>query len=227
MLPANQRFGANDFSGTHIDLGLIVKNKLAFDQGPADVIEAFVMPANTAILLSIKNVVTVFPAQLGLIHRLIGLTQQLIGINIFRLRIKSNAQTGRNLKTKIANMDRLRSGSEQTGQHPYAVGNIGQIRQNGNKLVAPDARDGVTFAQGLLHAPRQRKQQLIADRMPIAVVNRLEPVEIQIDHCQQVPTPLRLHHGLIQTIGKQHAVWQCRQYIIVRERLQLPLILLE
>ena len=79
-------------------LGLVVQHEFLRTQGPADVFHAFVVVANAAIKLGIKNVITIFPGQLGLIHGLIRLAQQLIGVDGVLLRVERQAQAGRDLQ---------------------------------------------------------------------------------------------------------------------------------
>ena len=67
-------------------------------EGDPDALQVCVMAAHIAILLGVKNVVAVFARLLGLIHGLVCLAQQLVGIHFFRLRIEGDAETGRDLE---------------------------------------------------------------------------------------------------------------------------------
>ncbi len=73
------------------------------------------MAADAAVLLGVEDVIAVLAGQLGLIHGLIGLAQQLIRVHVFVLRIKGDADAGRNLQDVIADPHRLGRGSRAGG----------------------------------------------------------------------------------------------------------------
>ena len=70
-------------------------------------------------------------------------------------------------------------------------------------------------------------QQLVAGIMAIGVVDGLEAIQVEIGHRQQLAAALRLHHGLVQAVGQQHAVGQVGQRIKVGNVFKLLLVLLE
>ena len=168
----------------HVHLGLVIQHEFALGQGAADSLQAFVMAADAAVLLGVEDVVTVLARQLGLIHGLVGLAQQLIRIDVFRLRIEGDAETGRDLEYEVANLHRLGSGGEQAGEHRRTGFDVGQIEQHGDELVAAQAGEGVAFAQSLLHAGGHGDQQLVAGFMSMVVVDGLEAIQVEKGHRQ-------------------------------------------
>ena len=94
MTPANQRFCADHNAGPHVDLRLVIQDKLSGREGASDMFEAFMVAANIPILFGIEEMETIFSGELGLIHGLVRLAQQLIGIDVFRLRVERNAEAG-------------------------------------------------------------------------------------------------------------------------------------
>ena len=65
------------------------------------------------VLFDVEDMVTILACQLGLIHGLIGLTQQLIRVHLLRLRVEGDADTRRDLHGEIAEGDRCGSGGKQ------------------------------------------------------------------------------------------------------------------
>ena len=123
-------------------------------------------------------------------------------------------------------MNRRTRRTEQPVEHGHALGRIPQINQYRHKLVAADARQGISFTQGVLHADGQRHQQLVTRLMPMGIVHHLETVKVQKHDRQPLCTPLSLKHGLLQPVGQQHAVWQVGQCVEVCDALKLLLMLL-
>lgn len=80
--------------------------------------------------------------------------------------------------------------------------NIGQVDEDGEELVAADARQRIAFTQHLLHVAGQRDQQLVAGFVAILVVDRLETIQIQKSDRHQGLAAPRLQHGLMQTVSE-------------------------
>jgi hypothetical protein len=83
MLPADQRLGAppprrcacSPWAGSAARTRLRLKRL-------ADALQAFVLAAHMAVLVGVEHVVTVLASQLGLVHGLVGLAQQLVGFDV-------------------------------------------------------------------------------------------------------------------------------------------------
>ena len=91
MLPADQRLCAYQLAGAHVHLGLVIQHELVLAQRPPQLFEMFVMLTHAAVLRRVKDVIPVLTALLGQVHGLVGLTDQLFGIHVFVLRVKSDA----------------------------------------------------------------------------------------------------------------------------------------
>jgi hypothetical protein len=85
-------------AGAHVHLRLVMENEFAGRQGAPDTLQALVVAAHAAILFGVEDVVAVLAGQLGLIHRLVGLPQQLVGIDLLGLRVEGDAEAGRHLE---------------------------------------------------------------------------------------------------------------------------------
>ena len=224
VLPADQRFGTQHLAAAQVDLGLVVQHQLLPFQRGAHGFQVLVVVAQVAVVRGIEHMEAVLATQLGLVHGLIGLAHQLVGCDVFFLRVERNPQAGRHLYRLAVNQHRLGSGVAQAFQHGHAVGVGGQVVHDGHKLVATQARQRVAFAQGLAHAHSQRHQQLVAHRVAACVVDGLEAVQVQEHHRQLFAPAAGLGHDLHQPVVQQHAVGQAGQGIEMGDALELELV---
>ena len=203
-----------------------MQHELAPHQSLADALQALVVAAQVMVVLGVEQVVAVLAGELGLVHRLVGLAQQLVGRDLLALRVERDADAARYLQRLAIHLHRLGHGGQQAAhQRPAAVG-IGQLTQHGDELVAAQTGERVALAHRLAHAPRQRHQQLVTGVVPLRVIDGLEAVEVDIDHGQALATALSAGHGLVQAIGKQDSVGQRGQRVVMRDALELALMLL-
>ena len=164
----------------------------------ADMFKRFVLAADMPIAFRVEHVIAILASELGLIHGLIRLTQQLIGVGILGLRVKRHAEAGRNLQRLTLDRHGLGSCGQQAVQHRHAGRHLLLIGKHGNELIAAEPRQRIALPQRLLHAVGKRHQQLIAGLVTIHVIDRLEPVEIDVHHGKLARTPRSLNHRLAQ-----------------------------
>src|SRR5579862_1923367 len=94
MLPSDETFRAQELAGPHVHFGLEVQHKFFGLQSIANALDVLVMPSQVSITAGVEEVKTTLSLQLGLIHGLIRLAKQLIGVHVFRLGEKSDADAG-------------------------------------------------------------------------------------------------------------------------------------
>ena len=152
MGPANQGLDTNDGAGTHVHFGLVVQDKLTGIERTTDILDIFVDVARAAMFFGIEELITILPGKFGLIHGLIRLPHQQIGVRFLFLRIERHPQTGGDLQRRFADHHRQRGGGQQTIQQRQAIGVVIEIREYRHELVAAQAREGVAVAQRLAHA---------------------------------------------------------------------------
>ena len=129
-----------------------------------------VLTAQTCIPCGVKNMVTVLARDLGLVHRLVRLAQQLIGIDIITLRVVGNPDAAGNLNDHAIHLYRLGDDGQQSIDQILRCTLIAQIGKYGDELVATQAGDGIALAQAILHARGKGHQQLIADVMAMYII---------------------------------------------------------
>ena len=184
-----------------------------------------------AVLVVVENVVAILARQLGLIHGLVGLPEELVGVDVVLLRIEGDAEAGGDLEHSAAHPHGLRDRIKQAGKQGQAhalppLATMSQIGHHNDELIAAETGDGIVFAQGQLHACGQGPQELVAGLMAVIVIDGLEAIQVEVGQGQPGVRALDLRHGLPQAVAKQDPVRQPGQGIIMGDVHQLTLMLL-
>ncbi len=85
MLPANQSLSADNSPCADINLGQVTQHKLSMLKTLTNILKAGVISSEGTVLFEVEEVVAVFAREFGLVHGLIGLTQELVGFDGFGL----------------------------------------------------------------------------------------------------------------------------------------------
>ena len=102
----------------------------------------------------------------------------------------------------------------------HAGGEIGELVLAGrataqhHEFVAAQPRYGVLGAHHAADAFSELREQAVADRMAIGIVDGLEAVEVQEQQSETRTDPLRLFHGLAEAVFQQQAVGQAGERIV-------------
>ena len=224
VLPADQRLGPHQLAGVHVHLGLVEQHHFVATQGLVYAVDLLAAALDGVVGGHVEQVITVFARLLGLVHGLVGMAHELLGIGTV-LRVQGHTQAGRYLQARIAHLHRLGRGLQQPGQHGFAgVVGAGQRGQHGHKLIAAHACQGVALAQHFFQALGQGNQQLVAHRVAVLVVDGLEAVQIEKHHRHRQARALALHHRLAQPIRQQNPVGQLGERVKVGNVLQGGLV---
>ena len=100
-------------------------------------------------------------------------------------------------------------------------GHGSRLDQHG-ELVAAEAGHGVAGAGGGAEAFGDSHEQAVAGRMPEAVVDRLEVVEVQEQHGDRIGAPVAAVHGMGEPVQEQRPVGQAGEGVV--ERLVVELL---
>ena len=117
---------------------------------------------------------------------------------------------------------RLERAAHALGDLPRLVGAREVLEQDG-ELVAAEPRGGVLGAQAGRQSLGGRAQQLVADRVAEAVVDRLEVVEIDEDHRELTAVAPAARERQGQAILEQRPVGEAGEVVV--ERLMAELLL--
>ncbi len=226
MLPAQQRLDADQGARAQVDLGLVVQLELALRHGLAHFLQVFELALEGFVMLDVEQVEAVLAGQLGLVHGLVGVAQQLVGAR-FIGREQGDADAGRQLQGQPVQFDRRRHGLQQAFHHRFELVVMFQVHQQGDEFIAAQAGDGVLLAQGRLHARGAGDQQGVAHAMAVLVVDGLEAVEVEEDDGQRPLLALALRQRLLQPVQQQDPVGQAGQGVEMGDVLERVLALLQ
>ncbi len=91
------------------------------------------------------------------------------------------------------------------------------LRKQQNEFVATKPTDCVCIPDGTLEAIRDRLQQLVADCVPMRIVDELEPIEIQEQDRQFCRMSLCYGNCLIDSVVELNTVRQAGKKIVSRQ----------
>ena len=89
------------------------------------------------------------------------------------------------------------------------------MRQQQRKLITAKAADSIFSAHTALNAAGHLLQHLVANHMAIVIVDLLKQIQINKNHRDADFITCRVGEGLRHSIGKQKAVRQARQLIVI------------
>ena len=214
MVPANQGFDPDDCLGRRIHLGLVMQGELAALQRAAQRIfdahafERFFLQGGREKLEVSR--IALFDAVQG--H--VGVLEQLLG----RLPV-----TGVDRDARAARQRHLlalhRHGTRQ-GRHdaPHGVERLNFMSphwQDQDELVATGARCCVDVARAVHQPARHLLEQHVAHVMAQAVVEKLEPVQIDVHDPDRLRVAPGVGNGVVQALTHQVAVGQPGQRVVL------------
>ncbi|MNO85194.1 hypothetical protein D3C76_765590 [compost metagenome] len=94
------------------------------------------------------------------------------------------------------------------------------IAQDQHEFVARQPRHGIPTTQDTLQALRHFHQQQVTHGMPVAVVDRLETIQVEHAHRQRDAFAARVGQSLVQQVGQVGAVGQAGEHIVAHPPLQ-------
>ena len=114
-----------------------------------------------------------------------------------------------------------------------ALGDVGRVVHavdvlaQHDELVATEPGDGVGLAHRGLDPRGRLDEQLVADRVAERVVDRLEPVEVDVQHAAHAVVAPDAGERLVEPVGEHHPVRQPGQRVVQRlvRELRLELLL--
>ena len=174
------------------------------------------------VMRHIKKVMTVLAPLLGDVHRLIGMSDQVLGPCVVK-GVNRHANACGNLKPRIPNPDWFRSHFQHAFKDRKTLGNIVQINQNHHKFIPANSGDRVSITQSRTQPFGHCRQELIAYIMAVQVVNSLETVQIKKSDGQHALMPLATGQGLFNAVGQQASVGHFGQDVVMRHVFKLVL----
>ena len=99
------------------------------------------------------------------------------------------------------------------------------VEQDHTELLASVASDDIRSPQSILKQTRKRAQNFVPRKMPIAVIDALEVIDIQKQERARPSIPLLPGQGLVQPILEQRPVRQTGEAVVERQACDLPVCL--
>ena len=181
MVPPHQGLHTHDPPRPQRHLGLVVHDQLP----PLDGVVQAALELQPLVGLGVEarrvELVGVATAVLGPVHGGVGVLEQRLGGGAV-LRVQGHAHAGRDVDLLASQGEGAAERPQHLACHPDDVVLAVDLAEEDRELVAAHAGDGVVFAHRLGEAPAHQLQELVADSVPQAVVDLLEPVEVDEHH---------------------------------------------
>ena len=215
-MPPYERLKSLDAARAHADDRLVVRNELpALKSSPKRGFE-FRVVRDTAAHRSVEDDELCAPAMLGLVHRDIGVPQQIFGACIGR--IESN-DPDRCLGVERAPLDDhgLADVREQRCCNIFDAGALRRIEQY-DEFIAAEPRDHIVRAENRGDPDGNRTQQFIAGHVSQRLVHAIEAVQVDEEHGKMVATA---SEHVPRSFHQRGSVRQAAERIGIRRLAQL------
>ncbi len=209
-MPAQQGFGAHQCAADHVDLGLVVELQLAVGQGCLQAADQLRQLRLVAILLGVEPLQSVASVELGQVQGLAGVAQQDVGIACV-LGEPRGAHAGRTEQGGAADVQRGAGLLLQALHDEVHLFARLQPFDDHRELVAAQPGQGVALTQRQAKALGQDLQHLVAHGMAVALVERLEVVQVERCHHHRLLIAPAQVQRMFEPVGQQHAVGQTGQ----------------
>ena len=164
---------------------------------------------------------------LGAVHRDVGALEQLVGPRqLATAHAHADADARGHVDLGAREADRLAQRLAQPAGEGdrRALGLQGvEIGHQDEELVTGLAGHEVGFARPRHQPARHLAQQLVADRVPEAVVYELEVVEVEVQEGHAGARPARPRKRELEVVKEARAVGKAREHVVVGELLELLL----
>ncbi len=158
--------------------------------------------------------VRVAPGFLGRVHGSVGRAQK--GVEIAMAVVgQRDADTRPHLQGGVAAVQRRGQRSDQLARDMAGIGRVGEVAQHHHELVAVEAAEQVGVAQVLVQPRRGGLEQHVAGGVAEGVVDRLETVQVDEQHRQDLAVAARFGQGVLGLFAQQDAVGQPGQQVVM------------
>ncbi|MNN44911.1 hypothetical protein D3C81_1592210 [compost metagenome] len=152
-----------------------------------------------------KEVIAVTTGTLGVIHRGIGMHQQVVAcLAVFR--IYGDAYAGGNAEIVLPDIKGLVEGGAKLVGHRGGIFRFVDFNQH-DEFIATEARRSVLCPDVVAYAFGDIDQQQVADVVAERVVDCLEAVEVDEHQRKAALLTHRLVHHLVEPVFQQGTVW--------------------
>jgi hypothetical protein len=220
MVPAHERLGGGDVAGVELDDRLQLDDELAALGRAPEVLLQPLAAQHRGVHRGLEDLVALVARVLGGVHRDVGVAQQLLGVGDLGRPALDEPEA--RVRGDLVPGDRERPPEQLDDAigHAADVLAVADTVQEDRELVAAHPRSQVLVLERAAQPPRDRREQLVADRVPEAVVDRLEVVEVEE---QDGEVALPGGQQLAELLEEQGAVREPRERVVVGLMLEAPL----
>ncbi len=146
----------------------------------------------------------------GKVHRKIGVAKQIVGV-VLRALAEGDADAGPHRSRSLSwrrNVG-VRASAMRSATYLRCFGHRSRLDEH-RELVATEAGDGVTGPGGRFEPAGDGDEQVVSGRVPEAVVDGFEVVDVQEEHGDRVDAAVASVHGVGEPVEEQGAVGQAR-----------------
>ncbi len=154
------------------------------------------------------------PVAFGLVQRRVGIAQQLLGTQGIA-GVKADSDAGADEQTVALELKRLTHTLDDALRQLARLADLLAVLDQHAEFVAAQTRKGHTVTQHLPQTLAHQLQQLVANGMAQAVVYALEVIQVQQQQGATALVGLRRRQCLLHPVGKQQAVGQASQRVVV------------
>ena len=208
------------FAARHVDLGLVVQFELLVLQRPAQVALERQALAGGGIHLAGKELVIAASHFLGVVHRAVRVAHQLAQPGAV-IRVQADADADRHVLLLAFHFQRQAQCVQDLLRDVGRDSRLGEGAEQHHEFVAAEAGHRILRANRLLQALGHGLQQLVAVMVAEAVVDGLEPVEVEKHQRKTLAGTIAGGNRLGDAVFQQAAVGQPRQAVVQRQVMQL------
>ena len=215
VLPADQRLEARDPTGIELDDRLVGDPELVALDRAAKVGLQPEATKDAGVHRLVKHHVMRFAQGLGPVHRRVGVAEHLDGTVIARV-AGGDADARRGEDFMPSQQERQAQLLLNPVDHAERIADVADVVDQDREFIATEPGDGVAVTDAGLQPPADADQELVAGHVAEAVVDDLEPVEVEEEDGEPEPLrPPRPVHGAVEPVGEQGAVGQAGEDVVI------------
>ena len=217
MPPTRERFPSAHDLGAKVDDRLVVRLELVSGESDADLIQQASMVVDVLAQARLEHAELVTTVELGFVQRDVGVLEQCVGRRDLRA-AETGADADRGLEHGAVRIERPTRSLDDGGRSSPKVGFVAHAVKHDRELVAPKTGHEVGAPDGLRQSPTRFLQQLVPDRVSVRIVDRLEAVDVDDAHGQDLAR--RPGTGTVDVRLERATVGQARENILVSQEPQ-------
>ena len=215
MRPADERLDGEDLAGAHVDLRLVVQHELAALEGDPHRVDAPVARAVPLVGVDVEEVVAVLAGQLGPVDRLLGLAQQLLGVDPGALRVDRRADAAGDRQPGARDGQRLLDERAQLLEALLDVGAWRVVAEHHRELVTVDAADASAVVDEAEQPVGHGHERLVAGGATVHIVERGEGVEVEAGQREARAVLLSGEQLVAELAGEALTVEQAGELVVL------------